>query len=136
MIIYLIGQSIFFINTERTKGQVCDITEKSGSDRYPGKIEIFYACFEIKDSTTVRFKAGKNLGLNFGDTVNIIYKRNNPVHARLTGFLELWVLPGVWYLFPFAVIMGLVTAMYYGNRYVVINKKPFKLSYIPEKQED
>jgi Protein of unknown function (DUF3592) len=128
LIIYFIGQLIFFINTDSVQGQICDITTKTSGSRYRGRVEIYYACFTTNENINVKFRVGSNLQYDYGDTVKVIYKKNNPHTARLSGFTELWAMPVLYYLIPFALIMAAVKAIYYGNRYVVINKKPFRMS--------
>jgi hypothetical protein len=126
-VIYLIGQFFFLINTVSATGQICDITSKSGSLRRPGRVEFFYACFTTKENTTVKIRAGSNLGYEFGDTITLIYKKNNPYQARINNFYELWVEPCFFYLLPFALIMAIITAAYYESKYVVISRNPFKI---------
>ncbi|HEY6505903.1 MAG TPA: DUF3592 domain-containing protein [Chitinophagaceae bacterium] len=129
-LIYLVGQLFFFFNTARVSGHICDITSKSGSFRHPGRVEIFYACFTTKENKNITFRAGSNLDYGLDDTVQVLYKKNNPHRARIDHFSELWVVPAFIYIIPFALVMGIVTAIYAGRRYVIINKKPFKISTI------
>jgi len=127
--IYFICQLFFFIGTAKVQGQICDI-----ADRGRGRgIQVYYACFTNHDKEVI-FRAGSNLDFSIGDTVNIIYKKHNPKKARIAGFLELWVLPGLYsLLIPLIIIVALITGLYYGNnRVVIITGKPFRISIIEQ----
>jgi hypothetical protein len=127
-IIYLVGQGIFFINTIRSGAVICDVsTRRGGSIRYGGTMYMYYACFITKDGQAMKIRIGSNLPYEPEDSVGVIYKRNNPSNARVDSFKSAWLVPGLYYLVPWAIIMALVTGIYAGTKYVVISWKPFKI---------
>jgi hypothetical protein len=136
-LIYLIGQAIFFIHTKKASGTICDTTGGSiGMVRE--RTSFFYACFTSYDGYDVKISAGSNLGLHIDDSITIIYKINNPLHARLNTFKTLWLIPMIIYVIPFAFIMALITGAYYGTKYIIISRKPWKIyfSNVEPKEEE
>lgn len=127
LLLYLVGQAIFFINTAKTKGTICDARYerlwKYGEDR------IYYVCFITKNWQHIETKAGSNLNYYPNTPVELVYKVNNPTHIRLTDFTSLWAIPALPYIIPLAIIMALIIGFYYKTKYMVIVKKPFKVSF-------
>jgi len=127
LLIYFIGQGIFFINTAKAKGEICDAQyEKFG--KY-GEERIYYVCFMTKSWDNIKTKAGSNLHYYPNDPVTLFYKRNNPYNIRLNNFTSLWAVPALPYAIPFVIIMALISGFYYDSKYMVISKKPLKLSF-------
>lgn len=127
-LIYLIGQAFFFINTVKAKGFICDVsTRRSSGTRYGGRVYIFYGCFVTPTGEEIKVKLGSNLSYEMGDSIGIIYKKHHPSVARADSFKSLWLVPGLYYLIPWAIIMALLTGAYYGTKYIVIAKKPWKV---------
>ncbi|MGZ8552939.1 MAG: hypothetical protein ACXWV8_06005 [Chitinophagaceae bacterium] len=124
LIIYFIGQLLFFINTEKTTGDICETRMSGGSVRYPGRSEIFYVCFTTNDNAQVKAKGGSNFEYAVGQQVGMYYKKNNPRHIRFNNFSALWLVPAWPYFILWGIIMAFVTGLYYKTRYVVIFRKP------------
>lgn len=123
MVMYFTGQLIFFINTEKKDGYVCDIKGYTG--RYGA--EVFYLCFTTSKGEAVKKRIGSNLKYKAGESVPVIYKTNHPRMARLNDFRSLWVIPSLYYLVPLGFIMAFITGIFYGHRYISISIKPFKV---------
>ena len=92
LIIYLVGQLFFFINTEKTEGKICKIIESRTSRRYGGRYEFFYVCFSTKDDKEVMANGGSNFKYDYGDIVTLFYKKDNPKNIRLKEFSALWLM--------------------------------------------
>jgi len=128
LLIYFIGQGIFFFNAQKTKASICDTYERRGvSSRYPGRMTVFYICFITKDGKEVKVRAGTNLSYNVEDSVDIYYKKNHPSIARVKSFKTLWLVPSLYYLIPFALIFAFITGIYAGTSYVMLSLRPFKI---------
>jgi hypothetical protein len=126
-LMYFIGQGIFFINTAKAKGTICDAQyERIG--RYQ-KERIFYVCFITKNWEHIETKAGSNLHYYPNDPVDLFYKVNNPTHIRLTDFTSLWAIPALPYAIPFVIIMALISGFYYKTKYIVISRRPLKVRF-------
>jgi hypothetical protein len=129
LLIYFISQLAFFINTSTVKGYICDITTTRK------RIEIYYACFDAGANEVIKFRAGSNLDYGYEEKVAVIYKKNNPHNARINSFTELWIFPGLYSFFiPFVLIMAGITGLFYGRTFIIINKKPFRISAISDKR--
>lgn len=126
-LIYFIGQGIFFINTAKAKGEICDAQyERFG--KY-GEERIYYVCFNTSNWDNIKTKAGSNLHYYPNDPVNLYYKINNPYHIRLNNFTSLWAVPALPYAIPFVILMALISGFYYDSKYMVISKKPVKVEF-------
>jgi hypothetical protein len=108
LIIYFIGQLFFFINTEKTTGNICEIKMSGRSLRYSGSTEIFYVCYITKDSLQVKAKGGSNFEFAFGEQAEFYYKKNNPSQIRFNDFSALWLVPA----WPYFILWGILMAFY------------------------
>jgi len=127
--IYLAGQWLFFLKTERVRAVICNINERRGTNRYPGAVEIYYACFITKKGEEIFLEVGSNLGYGFGDSVTVVYKKTHPLKARLAGFRGEWAKPIIPFLIPFCIIMAVITAAWYERRYNKFYFRPFRIEY-------
>ena len=124
LIIYFIGQLLFFINAEKVTGKICEIRQLVRAGRYGGRYEFFYVCFTTKENMPNKANAGSNFKYDYGDTVTLFYKTGNPSKVRINEFSALWLMH-IWpYVILFGVIMAAVTATWYGTKYAVISRNP------------
>ncbi|MEP7372867.1 MAG: hypothetical protein ABI675_05715 [Chitinophagaceae bacterium] len=124
LIIYFIGQLLFFVNTEKVNGEICEIRQ---SVRGKGRYAFFYVCFTTKENIQVKANAGSNFKYDFGEIVPLIYKTGNPSKIRINEFSALWLMHCWPYIIIFAVIMAFVTGIWYETKYVVIYRNPYNI---------
>jgi hypothetical protein len=127
LVIYFMGQLIFFINTEKADGTICDIRESRNSGIYIPRDEFFYVCFTTSDNVAIKAKAGSNFKYDTGDNVILRYKRNNPSRIRISEFSALWLMHCWPYIILWGFVMAAVTATWYQTKYVVISRNPFSI---------
>ena len=127
LIIYFIGQLLFFINTEKVTGKICEIRQSVRAGRYGGRYEFFYVCFTTKENIQIKANAGSNFKYDYGDTVTLFYKKGNPSKIRINEFSAFWLM----HIWPFVILFGVilagVTATWYGTKYVVISRNPYSI---------
>lgn len=133
-LIYLTGQLFFFLNTKTATATICDISYGTGGDIT--RTAHYFACFVTADEQPVRADVGPIISFNYQDTVGIVYKVNDPAHTRLKTFKTLWLQPAIVYLWPFAFILAMITGIYYGTKYVIISRKPWKVYLSNEEVEE
>ena len=123
LLLYFAGQGLFFLNTSKTTGHICDITMGHGRRGY----DAYYVCFTTKKGQQIKFMAGSYLPYDMDSTVAVIYSNTNPKKARLNTFKTLWLVPAIIYVIPFMLIMAVLTGVYYGTKYVIISRNPWKI---------
>jgi hypothetical protein len=133
-LIYLIGQLFFFINTRTSVATICDISY--GTAEHRTNSAHYFACFITSDGQQIKADVGPIISFSFQDTVGIVYKVNDPLHVRLKTFKTLWLQPAIFYLWPFAFILAMITGIYYGTKYVIVSRKPWKIYLSNEEEEE
>ena len=127
LVIYFLGQLLFFINTEKVNGKICEIRQSVRSGRYGGRYDFFYVCFTTKENIQVKVNAGSNFKYDYGEIVPLIYKKGNPSKIRINEFSALWLMHCWPYVIVFAIIMAFVTGIWYETKYVVIYRNPYSI---------
>jgi hypothetical protein len=134
-LIYLIGQLFFFINTKKADGIICDITVLNGEIRTSKP--HYFVCFSTADGHSAKADIGvENYLLHIPDPVSIVYKTNDLSDARINTFKNLWMVPAIYYIIPLAVALALVTGIYYGTKYIIISRRPWKIYLSNEEKEE
>ncbi len=120
LVIFLLDQGIYLINSETATGRVCQVSDKRGYRKY-GRSEHFYICFTPAGQEEVKVYAGSNLSYSTDDTVEMIFKINNPRKARINTFQGFWLSHAVYYLIPFGILLAIITGIFYRSRFLVID---------------
>ena len=119
VLLYVIGQAIFFISARRTDARICDAVYTGA--RGDLQQRIYYACFVTEKGEYVKAIAGSN------HIIPIIYRVNNPEKIRQLKFTSLWLLPSMIYFIPLGIVWAGLAGVYYRKKYIIISKKPWRI---------
>lgn len=108
IIIFIIVDRLSYVKQSAiTKGIVTEIyvSRTSGTRYSNGKTLHPRIQFET-DSFVIEFKAVSNMNVNVGDTVDVIYLKNDPINAEVFSFIGFLYMP---ILYGFLLILLILT---------------------------
>jgi hypothetical protein len=81
----------FIGGSERATGTVIDLNSKTDSD---GDVTFYPVVrFTTAEGRTIKFESGSSASNSVGDRVEVLYDPDDPQHASLSGFFDLWLWP-------------------------------------------
>jgi hypothetical protein len=107
--------------TGTVKEIVTTKTKKGGTAQHP-KIE-----FTTENGQKIEFTTATTTILapsRVGQTVNVIYEKDNPANASINDFVNLWLFPGIFFLTGLAIVVFSVLG--------IINKPKDAVNVTPE----
>jgi hypothetical protein len=84
----------FIHSASRTHGQVIDLAPRTNNDNDVEYAPIFRFVAENGQAFTVTSSVSSNpAGFEVGETVEVLYRKDDPVGAQIASFWQLWFIP-------------------------------------------
>jgi hypothetical protein len=97
--VLLVRKVQFVTSAERATGTVIDVSREADSD---GEVTFYpVVAFTTADGSRIQFKSSTGsspASHSTGDRVEVLYDSDDPSDAELSGFVDLWLGPGIFLL--------------------------------------